>query len=190
MYCRRRSWTQHISPLITGWNQITHQLPSQERDSFDRELEMTANKEILERWAERLNHHCIKAVFYAEPMDTGDSSPSAKLHIDTILVIQGVIPSFHRLEFNDDIFPRQNIMRKKYFICLQVCEPNKRSATQCLRRTRGSRRHSSFHPVFSSYANGFHSDVSSRKDLRSNDKRHELDIGHYSQHKIDVDAIE
>jgi hypothetical protein len=107
-----------ISPLMTGWNQITHQLPSQEQDSFDRELETRANKEILKGWAERLNHHCIKAVFYAEPTDTGDPSPSAKLCIDTILVIQGVIPSIHRLEFNDNIFPRQNIMRRIYFICL------------------------------------------------------------------------
>jgi hypothetical protein len=131
--------TADISPLETGWNQITHQLPSQEQDSFNHKLETTVNKKILKGWAKRLNHHCIKAVFYAKPMDTGDPSPSPQsleLRIHTILVFQGVILSFHRLEFNDNIFPRQNIMRKMYFICPQVCEPNKRGATQCLRCTR------------------------------------------------------
>ncbi len=132
---------------------------------------MTVNKEILKRWAKRLNYHCIKAVFYAKPMDIGNFSSSTELHIDTILVIQGVIPSFHRLKFNNNIFIQQNIIYKIYFIYLQVCEPNKRSATQCLRYTRGSRCHSFFCPVFSSYANRFHSNVSSWKDLRLNDKK-------------------
>jgi hypothetical protein len=94
-----------ISLLVTCWNQITHQLPSQEQDGFDRELETTANKEILKGWAKMINHHYMKASFYAKPTDTGDPSPSAKLLIDTILVTQGVILSFHRLEFYDDTFP-------------------------------------------------------------------------------------
>jgi hypothetical protein len=145
-----------ISPLVTGWNQITHHLPSQEQDSFDRELKMTANKEILKEWAKILNHHCIKAGFYAKPTHVGDPSPSAKPRIDMILVIQSVIFSFHRLEFNDDIFLQQNIMRKIYFICSQVCETNKRSAMQCCRHTGGPRRQSSFQPISPSYANEFH----------------------------------
>jgi hypothetical protein len=39
--------TADISPLEIAWNQITHQLSSQEQDSFDRELKTIANKEIL-----------------------------------------------------------------------------------------------------------------------------------------------
>jgi len=112
-----------ISPLVTGRNQITHQLHSQEQDSFDRELKTTANKEILKGWAKILNRHCIEAGFHAKPTDIGDPSPSTKLRIDTILMMQSAILSFHRLEFDDDIFPRQNIMRKIYFICSQVCKP-------------------------------------------------------------------
>ena len=65
---------------------------------------MTVNKEILKGWAEILNHYHIKASFYAIPMDTVDPSPSTKLCIDLILMLQGVILSFHWLEFNGDIF--------------------------------------------------------------------------------------
>jgi hypothetical protein len=117
--------------------QATEQLPSQEQDGFDRELKMTANKEILKGWAKILNHHCIKAGFYAKPTHAGDPSPSAKPRIDMILVIQSVIFSFHRLEFNDDIFLQQNIMRKIYFMG-------------------GPRRQSSFQPISPGYANEFH----------------------------------
>ena len=145
-----------ISPLVTSQNQITHQLPSQEQDSFDQELKMTANKEILKGWAKILNHHCIKAGFYAKPTDTGDSSPSTKLLIDTTLMMQGGILSFHQLEFNDNTFPQQNIICKIYFICSQVCEPNKKSAMQCLRHMGGSKCHSSFQPISPSYVNKLH----------------------------------
>lgn len=96
----------YVSPLVTGWNQITHQLSSKEQDGFDCELETTANKEILKGWAEILNHHRIKAGFHAKPTDKGDPNPSTKLRIDLIFVMQGVILSFHWLEFNDDIFPQ------------------------------------------------------------------------------------
>ena len=121
--------TADMSPLVTGCNQITYQLPSQERDCLDRELKTPSNKKILEGWAETIKHHCIETGFHTKPMDTGDPSPYAKLRIDMILVIQGVILSFHRLEFNNDILPRQDIFCKIYFICSQVCEPNKRGDT-------------------------------------------------------------
>jgi hypothetical protein len=151
-----------ISRLVTACNQITHQLLSQEQDGFDRELKTTANKEILEGCPETFNHHCIKAAFHAKPTDTGDSSPSKKLRIDMILVIQGTIIPFHRLEFNDDVFSQQDIMRKIYFICSQACVSNERRVMQCFERTGGSRRHSSFQPVSPSNANEFHKDVTSQ----------------------------
>ncbi len=75
-----------ISPLVTAWNQMTHQLPSKEQDSFDHELKTTANKEILKGSAEILEHHYIKARFHAKPTDTGDSSPSTELCVDTMFV--------------------------------------------------------------------------------------------------------
>jgi hypothetical protein len=117
--------TADISLLVTGWIRITHQLSSQKHNSFDSELKMIANKEIVKGWANILYHHCIKAIFHAKPMDIGDPSPSTKLHIDMILVMQGVILSSHQLKFNDDIFLRQNIMCKTYSICLWICEPIK-----------------------------------------------------------------
>jgi len=76
-----------ISPLVTILNLMTHQLPGQGHDSFDRELETTANKEILKGWGETIKHHHVKARFHAKPMDTGNSSPSTKLRVDTMLVI-------------------------------------------------------------------------------------------------------
>ena len=76
-----------ISQLMTTRNQVTHQLHSQKQDSFDRELKTTANEEILKGWAEILNNHCLKVGFRAKPMNTGDSSPSTKLRIDTMLVM-------------------------------------------------------------------------------------------------------
>jgi hypothetical protein len=85
-------------------NQITHQLPSQEQDSFYCELKLTTNEDILKGWAETLNHHCIKAGFHTKPTNTGDPSPSTKLREDPMLVIQGVIVSFHRLELDNNIF--------------------------------------------------------------------------------------
>jgi hypothetical protein len=109
-----------ISLLVTGWIQITHQLSGQKHDGFDSELKMTANKEIIKGWANILYHHCIKAIFHAKPMDTGDASPSTKLRIDMILVMQGAILSFHQLKFNNNIFPKQNIMCKIY-CTVSVC---------------------------------------------------------------------
>ena len=73
--------------VMTAWNQMTHQLPSKEQDSFDRKLKMTATKEILKGWAEIVEHHYIKARFRAKPTDTGNSSPSTELCVDAMLVM-------------------------------------------------------------------------------------------------------
>jgi hypothetical protein len=95
-------------------------------------------------------------------MDTGDSSPSKKLHIDMILMIQGTIIPFHWLEFNNDVFPQQDIMCKIYFICSQACVSNERRVMQCFECTGGSRHHSSFQPVSPSNVNEFHEDMTSQ----------------------------
>jgi uncharacterized protein YlxP (DUF503 family) len=66
---------------------FTHQLPSQEQHSPDRELKMAVNKEVLKRLAEAIDRHHIEASFRTKPMDMRDTGPSLKLCVYMKLVV-------------------------------------------------------------------------------------------------------
>jgi hypothetical protein len=75
---------------------------------------MVLNKEVSKGGAKAFGHHHIEASF---PMSTRGNAASVKLRVDLELVVQGMSFPFHWLEFNHNILPSQNVVRKIYFIC-------------------------------------------------------------------------
>ena len=81
--------TAQLSPGYDTEN-ITYQLASKEQDSFQRELKITFNKEVIKRWAKAFDHHCIEASFCTKPMCARDTDAFAKLCVNTNFVVQGM----------------------------------------------------------------------------------------------------
>jgi len=94
---------------------LTYQLACNESNSLDTEPKMAANKVFVKRLTKIINSHCIETGFGTEPMDTRDASSAAKLLINTKFMFYGMLFSIHGLEFDNDILPRQDVMRKVYF---------------------------------------------------------------------------
>jgi hypothetical protein len=73
--------------VVTSEVKLTYELPSQEQNGLDRKLKTGANKEVIERWAEAIDCHCIEARFCAKIMHKRNAGPSVKLLVDKELVL-------------------------------------------------------------------------------------------------------
>jgi len=79
-------------------------LASKEKDCFHREAKIALNKEVVKRWAKAFDHHHIETALCTKPMGARDTGASAKLHVDSKFVVQGMILPFQRLEFDYNPF--------------------------------------------------------------------------------------
>ena len=97
---------------------ITHQLAGKKQDSFQRESKIALRKEVVEVRAEALNHQYIETSFHTKPVCARDTDAIPKLRVDSKFMVQCMILPFHWLEFDDNPFLWQNVVRKVYYICL------------------------------------------------------------------------
>jgi hypothetical protein len=83
---------QQFSPGY-GIENITYQLASKEKDSFQREPKMALNEEVVKRWAKAFDHHHVKASFHTKPMGARDTDAFAKVHVDPKFVVRSSLCS-------------------------------------------------------------------------------------------------
>ncbi len=97
--------TAEVSKVTILEADFTDQLAGEEQDSFQSELIMVLNKEVVKGWAEAFGHHRIKARFHTKPKSTRDTGAVVKLPINLKLVVERTGFPSHLFEFNNDVLP-------------------------------------------------------------------------------------
>ena len=97
--------TAEVSKVTILEADFTDQLASKEQNSFQSELIMGLNKEVIKGWAEAFGHHRIKARFHTKPKSTRDTGAVVKLPINLKLVVEHTGFPSHLFKFNDNVLP-------------------------------------------------------------------------------------
>ena len=87
----------------------TNQLICKEEDSFQAKLSVAEVEEILKGWAKKIKNHGIVIALSAEPSDKRDADTARKGFINLGLIFKLGMFSLHGLEFNGDLFSRDDV---------------------------------------------------------------------------------
>ena len=76
---------------------------------------MAANKKDIKWWTKMIHSHCIETSLSAKPIDARDLTSATKFLVNTKFMSYGILFCVHRLKFNNNIFPRQDVLCKVCF---------------------------------------------------------------------------
>ena len=85
------------------------ELVGEEEDGLEGELAVAEVEEVLEGWAEQVEHHGVVVTFRAEPSDERDADAAGERLVDAGLVLQLRVLGLDALEFDGDLFTRDDV---------------------------------------------------------------------------------
>lgn len=85
------------------------ELVGEQEDGLEGELAVAEVEEVLERWAEEIEHHGVVVALRSEPSHEWDADTASKGLVDACLVLQLWVLGLDRLELDGDLLAGDDV---------------------------------------------------------------------------------